>query len=97
MHPTLYPKSKGGTHLKLIPVGGGGGGGGGRGFCGESLRASGVLVVQPEVFDNFGGEGRGGGEDTIFLAESAIFYPYTLHGAIFGLCFCSLILWPRKV
>ena len=29
------------------------------------------------------GGGGGGGKDTIFFAESAIFYPYTLHG-VFG-------------
>ena len=36
------------------------------------------------------GGGGGGGKDTIFLAESAIFYPYTVHGVfgkvILGLC-----------
>ena len=37
------------------------------------------------------GGGGGGGGDTIFLAESAIFYPYTLHG-VFGKQFLGLCL-----
>ena len=43
--------------------------------------------------------GGGGGKDTIFLAESAIFYPYALH-SVFGRAIswsASLILQPRKV
>ena len=37
------------------------------------------------------GGGGGGGGDTIFLAESAIFYPYTLHG-VFGKAICWSVL-----
>ena len=43
-----------------------------------------------------GGGGGGGGKDTIFLAESAIFYPYTLHG-VFGKGYFLLLLFADTV